>query len=152
MNTKEIMVDHMEYPMLATFDDLTGTEIRLDGQQILCFYCWEKCFYECNAMIKRPANGSKPSICGPEGDGDFTIKIREANPEVNNGMVEGKLKPKLRKKLDKDLEEYYIDKHLVDPQNQCIRGEDQYEDIVKFAEARIKKTDEWELQMRATLR
>ena len=83
-------------------------------------------------MIKRSTNGGKPSICGPEGDGHFTIKIREANPEVNNVMVEGKLKLKLRKKLDKDLEEYHINKHLVDPQNLCIRDDDEYEDIVRF--------------------
>ena len=69
------MVDHIED---ESFDDLTGTEVRLEDQQIICFYCWEKEFYECNATIKRPTNGGKPSICGPEGNGHFIIKIRES--------------------------------------------------------------------------
>ena len=60
----------------TTFDDLTGTEVRLEGQQILCFYCWDGLFYECNATIKRPANGGKPSICGPAGAVDFILKVR----------------------------------------------------------------------------
>ena len=73
---EEIMVDSI---VTATFDDLTGTEVRLEGQQILCFYCWDGVFYECNATIKRPADGGKPSICGPAGAINFILKVRESN-------------------------------------------------------------------------
>ena len=107
------MVNHKEHHQYikmssshyAQFDDLTGTEVRIGDQQIICFYCWEKGFYESNAKILRPTDGSKPFLYGPEGVGKFTIKIIEADPEVNKGVVKGKLKPKSRKKLDKDLEE-----------------------------------------------
>ena len=87
----------------ATYDDLTGVEIRLESQRILCFYCWDLRFYECDAHIKRTVNGGKPSLCGQDGEAGYILKIRDADDDVNGGRVPGKLKPKLRKKLDKDL-------------------------------------------------
>ena len=65
--------------VLATFDDLTGTEVRLEGQRILCFYCWDGRFYENTAHIKRTADGGKPFICDADGGTNFVLKIRERN-------------------------------------------------------------------------
>ena len=61
----------------ATYDDLTGTEIGIEFQRILCFYCWDMRFYHCDAHVKRTFNGGKPSLVGPNGEQTFTLRLRE---------------------------------------------------------------------------
>ena len=42
--------------LLATYDDLTGIELGLEFQRILCFYCWDIRFYLNEAYVKRTVN------------------------------------------------------------------------------------------------
>ena len=65
--------------------------------------------------------------------------MRDAEEDEDGGRVPGKLLPRLRKRLDKDLEENYVDKHLVDENNLCLANEEQCEEIIMKAKARIKK-------------
>ena len=125
----------------ATYDDLTGTEIGTEFQRILCFHCWDMRFYHCDAHIKRIFNGGKPSLVGQNGEQTFIIKIRELDDSENGERAPGKLPPKLRKRLDKELEENYIDKHLVHEDNLCLANEEQRDEIIANANARIKRKE-----------
>ena len=116
--------------LLATYDDLTGIEIGVELQKILCFYCWDIRFYLNEAYVKRTVNGGKPSLVGQNGGPTFIIRIREVEDGENGDRAPGRLPTRLGKRLDKELEENYIDKHLVHENNLCLANEEQCNEII----------------------
>ena len=65
------------YRVPIRFGDITGTEVDLDSQYIICINCWDQDFYLHRGRFRRTTDGDKPTLTELTDTTDFSIELRE---------------------------------------------------------------------------
>merc|ERR1712082_74948 len=118
------------------YGDIMGTDVDLDSQHIIGYDCYQADKYKVVGKFKRTKDGEKPTLVAVSDQvgQEFSITKRDPNDV-------GVLMPKKRGVTRKSIEEYRLDKHIVDPNNSCIERDEEYGIRKIEALERLKKFD-----------
>ena len=123
--------DNMPDTRAIKFEDLTGREVSIEEQFILCLGCHTKKRYTIKGKLEK-VEGEKPKFVA---DG-LTLFGVTVDPTIAIGVFQ----PMKRNGLDKDIEKWLLDTHITDPVNSCLEAGNMLTTmVIRKAKADIEK-------------
>ena len=118
------------------YEDIMGNQVDLDSQYIICYECYQADKYIVQGKHRRTNDGEKPTLVGVAGTEGTNFIITKKDPDEV-----GVLLPKKRGVTRKSMEDFRLDKHIIDPDNSCTVRDEEFEARKIDARERLKKFD-----------